>query len=409
MGDTNRRSRWQRQRRFLKVIAAVVLVWAGAHFALSVHSAVTSRAGRAASDRRQASTIRPVRLVEKASRPIYPYSVIRGGAYNAGELVRALDVDPVAARHYSVFRRSLVRTVGADFSAPVFVSYRVGAAIYWTSRPIRLPRGETLLTDGTNYARARCGNRISQSPQTPVNETEPATSAMDEAKPPAEFFREENLDIWSEDRLDTETPSPFALVGAAPSSAATPVTVLGMAPPAETPPLSWSMSAPSGLLYLAGVSGGVLKTLAPNLPPPSSGTGPAIQPNPIPGLMFPPPESGISSAPTSGALPLPLLTLPGSPITLAGVPELPFLPPWWPPTTSGSPLGYTPYGPPYTPPVLPEINQFTVPDTPEVPLTPISTPEPDLLPPVILVLAAMTVFRCRQRLKAVLAPPRPLR
>jgi hypothetical protein len=118
------------------------------------------------------------------ARPVYAYSVIRGGAYNATELIRALDRDSVAERHYGVFRPRLVHTTGADFARPVYLSYRIGDAIYWTRRPVSLPRGEALLTDGENYARARCGNRISQNPQTPVNYIEPPPQTLNLTEPP---------------------------------------------------------------------------------------------------------------------------------------------------------------------------------------------------------------------------------
>ena len=42
-----------------------------------------------------------------------------------------------------------------------YVSYRVQNQIYWTKNKLRIPKGELLLSDGHNYARARCGNRLS--------------------------------------------------------------------------------------------------------------------------------------------------------------------------------------------------------------------------------------------------------
>ena len=56
----------------------------------------------------------PVRSAAVYSpRRIYPYSVIRGGAYSAAELVRALDSDPVVMTHYSDFNTSAVRPIRA--------------------------------------------------------------------------------------------------------------------------------------------------------------------------------------------------------------------------------------------------------------------------------------------------------
>jgi len=112
-------------------------------------------------------------------RPIYRLSVIPGGAYSPAELMHALEADPVAAAHYAVFERQRLHTVSSPFSRPVYVSYRVGDAVYWTSHAIQLQPHETLLTDGNLFARARCGNRISLTPQQPVAQMEPLSTTLD--------------------------------------------------------------------------------------------------------------------------------------------------------------------------------------------------------------------------------------
>jgi len=101
-------------------------------------------------------------------RPVYPFSVIPGGAYTAAELRNKLRSDAVAARHYQKFRLNQVSSIQTESASLVYVSYRKGSSIYWTRRPVRLARGEKLLTDGVLYARARCGNRISTTPEGPV-------------------------------------------------------------------------------------------------------------------------------------------------------------------------------------------------------------------------------------------------
>ncbi len=118
-----------------------------------------------------------------ADRIIYRHSVIAGGAYNRTELVAALAADRVAARHYADFRLDRVRTLRISSERSVFVSYRVGGSIYWTRKPIHLVAGETLLTDGVEMARARCGNRISETPQEPVAKEEVAAAELDWPEP----------------------------------------------------------------------------------------------------------------------------------------------------------------------------------------------------------------------------------
>src|SRR5215813_14195616 len=53
-------------------------------------------------------TTAPVRpaSVHQRIRPVYPHSIIPGGAYSPAELTDALDRDPVAAAHYSGFHVS---------------------------------------------------------------------------------------------------------------------------------------------------------------------------------------------------------------------------------------------------------------------------------------------------------------
>ena len=41
------------------------------------------------------------------------------------------------------------------------VSYRLGDKIYWTKKPVQLPKNEPVMTDGRTSIRERCGNLIS--------------------------------------------------------------------------------------------------------------------------------------------------------------------------------------------------------------------------------------------------------
>jgi len=377
------RRQWHRRVR-LSIAVAGMLALPGAHPGPPVFRAVAgdSRIGSSGAAGRSAQP--------KPGRPVYPYSVIRGGAYSAGELIQALDADPVAARHYAVFRRSLVHTAESPFANAVYLSYRVGNAVYWTSRAVRVPRGETLLTDGRNYARARCGNRISLTPQTPVSDLEPAPLALDQPSPPASI-RNPNPETWAETKLVTGLAPPFARAPAnVPStSAATdtsptptggnspywsigypggflypvntgpppssgtrvppiaPATGTIPAPGGSSPPY-WSVGPPIGFEF----TGNVASELAPNLPAPAIG-GEVIQPNPIPGFVFPPSQTVVVVPPTFET---------------------------WPPVPlppSGPPGNFTPPG--------------SVPPAPGP-----EVPEPGLLPPMILAVLA-AIARSRRR------------
>ena len=130
---------------------------------------VTGDGHRVASSR-VSGTGAPVRsaVLRRERRPAYPYSVIRGGAYSSLELDHALERDPVVAVHYAGFDRARVHATRADGGERLYASYRVRDNIYWTRKPVRLIAGESLLTDGGNLARARCGNRLSLTPQNPI-------------------------------------------------------------------------------------------------------------------------------------------------------------------------------------------------------------------------------------------------
>jgi hypothetical protein len=121
--------------------------------------------------------VRPASL--RQGRPSYTYSVIRGGAYSIPELDAVLRDDPVVAGHYAVFERAKLTMSSAPAAKLAYVSYRMGDQLYWTRRPVRIARDEILISDGTHFARARCGNRISDTPQAPTAVDDAALERLD--------------------------------------------------------------------------------------------------------------------------------------------------------------------------------------------------------------------------------------
>jgi hypothetical protein len=51
--------------------------------------------------------------------------------------------------------------------------------VYWTAKKLQLAEGETLLSDGRSEIRGRCGNRISDVPQLPVEARGPSEEELD--------------------------------------------------------------------------------------------------------------------------------------------------------------------------------------------------------------------------------------
>jgi hypothetical protein len=112
-------------------------------------------------------------------RRVYPYSIVPGGVTSRAEVAHAVMADKVVAAHYAGFavEKASLRTVAG--ARAVYVSYRKGDQVYWTARKVTLADGETIVSDGQNELRARCGNRISDTPRLPVEVKGPDERELD--------------------------------------------------------------------------------------------------------------------------------------------------------------------------------------------------------------------------------------
>jgi hypothetical protein len=117
----------------------------------------------------------PAAVVE---RPVYPYSIIDGGARTVDELKEAIAKDPVVAAHYAGFDLEKTKVVRLDQPKIAHVSYRLGKAVYWTRKPLVIGAGETVLTDGVHVARTRCANQLTEKPGE-ISPAEPAAALLD--------------------------------------------------------------------------------------------------------------------------------------------------------------------------------------------------------------------------------------
>ena len=367
----------------------------------------SKRPARAAPDtapaaaRDDRAAVRPAAL-GRPHRSIYPYSVIRGGAYSAGEFEAALRTDPVVAAHYAVFDRGRIRMIAREPEQPasVYVSYRQGNRIYWTRRKVRLAAEETLLTDGVHLARARCGNRISLTP------------------PDAAQAGEPDVD------LDVPEPPPAARAdepaGAPPDVSSLPILVHEIFPPflgdwLPNPGPGGSAGAPglAGTAYPTSHAGpsppGYRFPLLPVVPPPPP--QPNVWPIDFATPTFPPAGPGIwpkqpvlppgsptagppGGSPTGGIAPYPpaFPPLPGIPT----IPETPTVPgaSGFPGDHGGSPPGATP---PQIPPGEPDpkMSEPELPWTPTPPLpNALDLPEPAS---AALLLCGLLALACRRR------------
>lgn len=118
-------------------------------------------------------------------RLVYPYSVVPGGVITPGEVERAMARDPVVASHYAGVNLRSLRVVRLHEVRDAYVSYRIGDQVYWTSKKLRLKVNEAVLTDGNITVRARCGNRIADTPLGPTSAAEPSVESFDSPADPA--------------------------------------------------------------------------------------------------------------------------------------------------------------------------------------------------------------------------------
>ena len=114
----------------------------------------------------------------RSLRPNYPYSVIPGGAYSPAELRYANEKDGVVHAHYADFNLADARLVTLTEDRYQYVSYRLQNQVFWTHKKLRIPKGEVLLTDGSNYARTRCGNRLSSTAKQATAAKQPPTRLL---------------------------------------------------------------------------------------------------------------------------------------------------------------------------------------------------------------------------------------
>ncbi len=151
-------------------LAVFGAAFAGAGWILRDSTAVPQLVEHLAPVERSVETV--LHDVLQNRRPVYPYSVVRGGVFSAGEAKKAVETDPVVARHYAGLQTEKLELRKLTQDRAAYVSYRVGDNVYWTAKAVKLSAGEYILTDGTHAIRARCGNRLSETQEEPMSTVE---------------------------------------------------------------------------------------------------------------------------------------------------------------------------------------------------------------------------------------------
>jgi hypothetical protein len=121
----------------------------------------------------------PGQIQARNRRVVYPYSVVPGGVESTAELREAAAHDATVAQHYKGFDYDRARVVEVRQPRLVYLSYRRGGKVYWTSKQASLHPGEKLLSDGKITARTRCGNQVSVLPQANTSPEEPLLAELE--------------------------------------------------------------------------------------------------------------------------------------------------------------------------------------------------------------------------------------
>jgi hypothetical protein len=183
---TRRHSRNRILRRWLAVGFLAVFTAGVSTLALQYFSPSLFRAKQApGEDQNELSHNRAAAFSEvlpqaRPARPIYPYSVVPGGVEDAKELKWVAEHDPIVAAHYAGFDYDHAQVVRLTLARTVYLSYRIGSRIYWTSHRVTLKKGEKLITDGRMTARTRCANRVEEKAQVEASPAEPTAEKFDQ-------------------------------------------------------------------------------------------------------------------------------------------------------------------------------------------------------------------------------------
>jgi hypothetical protein len=248
---------------------------------------------------------------------VYPYSIVPGGVSGAAELARVIRKDRVVAEHYAGFDvdRAQKRTVTTPRA--VHVSYRKGDKVYWTAKKLMLAQGETLLADGSHEVRARCANRISDTPQLPVEAHEPSAEELDSSVPGDGLAQEglENVSMGMPEDDGSGRPGGFlsapGTLGAASvggGAASTPMSSMFLA---GGQPLLSPVSR--GGMLGAGSSGSTGTRPAPGTTSPDDATGSPAQSTPASSAGPAASAPGMAESPASASPPQSTPFLPAQP------------------------------------------------------------------------------------------------
>jgi len=116
----------------------------------------------------------------KVLHPILNYSLIPGGISTLVEFRAAVAANSVLRARFADFNWDAAYITRTQNPMYVFVSFVKDGHLFWTKKPMLIPAGEAIITDGVHTILMRCGNEIAWTPQTPEQDTDTSLLATPE-------------------------------------------------------------------------------------------------------------------------------------------------------------------------------------------------------------------------------------
>jgi hypothetical protein len=231
----------------------------------------------------------PTPMIQASFRPLN-FALLRGGFTSVDEFFERVHEDPILHSFYGdcADRNAAMRPLPEDIT--VFSTFRKGAQIKWSQKPLLVHKGEYVMTFCGKTVLARCGNLVSMAAMQPSEDVPPALleEPVDAIEPPLSYASSE----------PAVTPAEAAPV--APVADAHKRRFLFFVPPFYVPPGGSHSSSPPLAVVPPPVSVPP-PTVVP--PPPVSVPPPTAAPPPPPPPTAAPPPPPPSTPPSAPAPP----------------------------------------------------------------------------------------------------------
>jgi hypothetical protein len=239
--------------------------------ALAQHNALTPNADPASA----------APMIQASFRPLN-FALLRGGFTSVDEFFERVHEDPILHSFYGdcADRNAAMRPLPEDIT--VFTTFRKGAQIKWSQKPLLVRKGEYVMTFCGKTVLARCGNLVSMAAMQPSEDVPPALleEPVDTIEPPLSYAASE----------PAVTPAAVAPVAAAHNRR-----FLFFVPPFYVPPGGSHSSTPPPAVVPPPAS--VPPTTVVTPPPPPPTVAPPPPPPPPSAAPPPPPPPTPPSAP----------------------------------------------------------------------------------------------------------------